>query len=145
MTITTSSKLTGLGIREIDSDHEILARMVGEIHDSLHSRVYNDYIRDRAVRLFRFADEHFTREDTLMDMLAPEKYGEHINSHKKLHMTFLGQIAGMSNRLSVAGESRAALARIADTLAEILEEMVTVDKDMVRFLFAEGIARPDHH
>jgi len=140
-------KLTGLrldarlGIREIDNDHAALSRMIAEIGKLLHNQNYFDDIRDKAVRLFRFADEHFTREDTMMDALPYTKYAGHIDTHKKLHMSFLSQIAGMSN---CAPNSRDVVLKYTQILSDILDEMVSTDRDMVNILIAEGVLQTSH-
>lgn len=128
-----------LGIDQIDADHANLLRIVRDIDAALASSTTPPDIHDRIVHLFRFADEHFNREDTLMDRLPQAKYQDHIDSHRRLHMAFLSRLAGLSNRTLDGSALHEQTAGTGALLAELVLEMVSVDRVMVDHLVAEGV------
>ena len=128
-----------LGIEQIDDDHATLLKIAREIDGMLTNPQRQHDLHARMVRLFRFADEHFTREDTLMDQLPQDKYRNHIAAHRALHVAFLSRIATLSNR--GPGEYRAGQ-QLADesVLTDLIVEMLSTDREMVDHLMAERLA-----
>ena len=126
-----------LGIDEIDADHARLLATVQELDRMMMAAAPPRDFHDRIVRLFRFADEHFSREDTLMDLLPAEKYRDHVNAHRQMHVAFLSRIAGISNRSTDGGDFREPAASAKALLTELVVEMVETDRKMAEFLRAE--------
>ena len=139
MRIVKWSEDLALGIEHIDADHAKLLLIVQEIDAMLTAPSAARDFHDRIVRLFRFADEHFSREDTLMDRLPVDKYGEHIEAHRQMHVAFLSRIAGISNRSSTGDDFREPAASAKALLTELVVEMVATDRLMVDHLIAEGV------
>ena len=127
-----------LGVEQIDADHAKLLKIVQEIDAMLTAALPSRNFHDRIVRLFRFADEHFSREDTLMDRLPPAKYREHIDAHRRMHIAFLSRIAGISNRSSTGDDFREPATSAQALFTDLLVEMVETDRVMIEHLTAEG-------
>jgi len=127
-----------LGVEQIDADHAKLLKIVQEIDAMLTASAAPPNFHDRILRLFRFSDEHFSREDTLMDRLPLAKYREHIDTHRRMHVAFLARIAGISNRSTTGDDFREPAASAQALFTDLLVEMVETDRVMIEHLIAEG-------
>ncbi len=139
MRIVTWSDEMALGIAEIDADHAALLKIVQDIEAALCSSKDQPDLHEKVVHLFRFADEHFTREDGLMDRLPPQKYAEHIDAHRQMHVGFLARIAGLCNRTAFGDGVEGFSGSDKTTLTDLVLEMVSTDREMTDHLAEEGL------
>jgi len=128
-----------LGIEEIDADHASLLKIVQDIDAVLASPRHQGDLHSRIVHLFRFADQHFSHEDTWMDRLPADKYADHIEAHRRMHNAFLSRLAGISNRTASPDGFQEPTGSFEIMLTDMVLEMVSTDRQMVECLRAENL------
>jgi hemerythrin-like metal-binding protein len=128
-----------LGVDQIDADHADLLKIVQETDRILLTAKAPRNLHTRIVHLFRFADEHFSREDTLMDRLPTTKYGTHVSTHRQMHVAFLTRIAGISNSTTDGCDFTPPAGNTRSLFTDMLLEMVSIDREMVEHLASEGL------
>jgi hemerythrin-like metal-binding protein len=84
----------------IDNDHQVLIGMVNELHDA--ANLGKDYITLANIleRLAVYTQEHFRREEDLMQAIAYPKYKAHKEQHRKL----LERVTDLQQELNRARE-----------------------------------------
>jgi hemerythrin len=91
MTLLEWSEEYSVGIRLIDNDHRGLFETIGGLQDAIEQQRGEVVVGNTLDALIRYVQEHFSREERLM-----EEYGyPDFANHKKTHRTFARQVFAM--------------------------------------------------
>ena len=88
-----------IGVKEIDSEHRELFRIINETQELLDNQILNDKydrIMEMVERLEQYAEEHFRHEEDYMESIRhPE-----LSLQKQQHLFFCDKINGITNSFS---------------------------------------------
>ena len=73
-----------VGIEEIDVQHQVLVRLINEMHEAIHQRHGSEVVRDVLGRLADYTKIHFAVEESLMRILGYPDYEAHKVQHEAL-------------------------------------------------------------
>jgi hemerythrin len=75
------------GIRAIDNDHRMLFDIVNALHDEIDNQAHAEKIDSALVALIRYVEEHFAREEKIMEACRYADLGQHMRLHQSLSQT----------------------------------------------------------
>lgn len=104
-----------VGNKEIDHDHLTLISLVNELHDAIQEGKGTDILAQILHSLHMYTQEHFRREEILMEQC----HYKEIEAHKLMHKRLLDQVVILQDAFD-RGRSKVA----ADT-AELLRYWLT--------------------
>jgi hemerythrin-like metal-binding protein len=120
-----------LGDARMDSDHDTLLRLAGQIEVLLAGRGNTTRISGKLVSLYRLAEEHFSYEDTLMAEIPDGRHQDHVTLHKARHAEFIKVVMAISARAK-GYESVEVLRRMyGGVLPSLLAEMLELDAELI--------------
>ncbi len=138
----SNRKVRRLGDSRMDSDHETLVRLAGQLDDLLATGGSSTTISAKLVTLYRLAEEHFSYEDTLMAAIPDGHHQDHVALHKARHAEFIKVVMAISARAKDY-ESVEVLRRMyGGVLSSLLGEMLGLDAELVAIVADERRGGP---
>lgn len=83
------------GIKEVDSQHKTLVKLLNQLHQAIQQHQSKDASRQILDELADYTHTHFSLEESLMRMSHYADYP----SHKKQHADLIGQVQALQQKL----------------------------------------------
>lgn len=84
-----------IGVREIDAEHKYLFDLINAVHDAHTAGDGRRNALSALTRLVAYAEQHFTREEALMNAHAYPK----LDDHRQLHEDLFSSIFDLNEKL----------------------------------------------
>jgi hemerythrin len=75
------------GIKAIDNDHRMLIDIVNALHDEIDSQAHASQVDSALAALIRYVEEHFAREEKIMEACRYTDLASHMKLHQNLAQT----------------------------------------------------------
>jgi len=124
-------KVRQLGDARMDSDHETLLRLAGQLDVLLAGRGNTTKISSKLVSLYRLAEEHFSYEDTLMAEIPDGRHDDHVALHKARHAEFIRVVMSVSARAKAYESVEVLRQMYGGVLPALLAEMLELDAELM--------------
>ena len=123
-----------IGNKTIDQDHHELVTLVNELHEAVLDGQSTDVLAKILQSLFSYTQEHFQREELLMEHI---QYAD-IVAHKAMHKKLIDQVLVLQEAFA-RGRSE-----VASSTAELLRYWLThhimrTDKKLSQAIKAAGV------
>ena len=134
MALITWSENLSVNIREIDSQHKELVKLINEMHDAMSEGKGKDVLEKVLTRLIDYTKMHFSGEERLMET---HRYAGYV-THKAEHEKLTKQVMEISNRMK---EGKTVITiEVMNFLKEWLSKhIVGTDKKYGPFLNERGV------
>ena len=124
-----------VGHPEIDEDHIFLARRISRICDSIQCGEFGA-VREGLRHLFQAVDNHFAREEEIMESVGFPGRAD----HERVHEREREQLAGMSGLVDEVEDGRLDKAELGHQLvALLLDDAIKADLEFKGFLVRRGV------
>lgn len=125
-----------IGIIEIDQQHRELVATLNRLVDQLHSGETSTSYRGTVDFLCRYAEEHFSLEESYMDRFEfPGK-----ESHMEDHNLFREKVALLSNSCDAVDTNRKEFSDLADYITNwLIAHIARADKELGNYLERNGM------
>lgn len=128
-----------VGIRLIDNDHRGLFETINALHEAVQQESGEAEIGNTLNALIRYVQEHFTREEHLM-----EEYGyPDFDNHKKTHRTFTRQVFAMQKVFEADNELVDLVKMVEFLRGWLIRHILQSDMEYVPYLLDVPLA-PQH-
>jgi hemerythrin len=131
--VNFSEELRG-GVEELDSQHEVLADLVNDLHRSIKLRDGGQAVREILYKLEDYSRIHFAVEESLMRILAYPGYQE----HKSQHEVLVAQMSHLREKVS-SGKQSISFELMHFLKSWLINHILVSDKDCSSFFLACGV------
>ena len=121
------------GIPEIDHDHRELVGIINELYEGIKEGQGREAVNQSIDRLLDYVNRHFQTEESFMRVSAYPRQEAHEQEHRLLQQ----KVAEME-RLRRAGHPQSAVDLLTFLCDWLRDHVVTVDKELGRFLKRAG-------
>ncbi len=123
-----------VGVREVDTQHINLIRLINELHDAMRRRSGRELIESTLRRTLSYTRYHFRTEDTLMLRHAYPRRLEHGREHAEL----IRRVESLRQQLK--DSEVGVVVETLDFLTQWLSHHILVsDKQLAAFLNDQGV------
>ena len=123
-----------VGVREIDTQHRNLIKLINEMHQALSHRAGEENVASVLRRALNYTEFHFSTEERLM-----AQYGYPLAvAHAADHLRLLDRARALQTRL-LAGEAGVPVEAFNLLSSWLNDHIQKVDEDLGRFLVGKGL------
>jgi len=133
MTFLSWENKYSVGIKEIDSQHQMLFNYINELHDAMKAGKSKEILDETLKKLADYAHTHFTAEEGYM---SKYKYPE-LPEHKVEHMKFFEKVNDFQMKFNKSNFMTSL--ELMDFLKQwLMHHIMETDKKYAPFLISKG-------